>query len=227
MRPIDADALAEVLKNVASGYSRTRDTLKEKAVVCAVKLLEDEAISPTLDYAPVQKIDGNTSDGYHTFNELYHHRALLFSVIVSQFKDIAWKSKQHHDGTMFDGMFIVGVNTLQGQATYHYDIEPYWDMFDCKEVERAPEWDGHTSEQAIERIATLRLLEPFKTPVVHGYWKHEEPVKDDGQKPFVCSSCGLRHPRYGDVDKAYFFHCPWCGIPMDAETDGGESDGSH
>lgn len=112
--------------------------------------------------APTIEINGNTSDGYHTFNELYHHRALLFSVIVSQFKDIAWKSKLHHDGTMYDGMFIVGVNTLQGQATYHYDIEPYWDMFNCKELERAPEWDGHTSEQAIERIASLRLLEPFK-----------------------------------------------------------------
>lgn len=58
-------------------------------------------------------------------------------------------------------------------------------------------------------------------PVVHGYWKHEEPVKDDGQKPFVCSTCGLRHPRYGDVDKAYFSYCPWCGAQMDAEMDGG------
>lgn len=28
-----------------------------------------------------EKITGETSDGYHTFNELYHHRAVLFSVI--------------------------------------------------------------------------------------------------------------------------------------------------
>ena len=62
-------------------------------------------------------------------------------------------------------------------------------------------------------------------PVRHGYWKHEEPVKDDGQKPFVCSTCGLRHPRYGDVDKAYFSYCPWCGTQMDAEMDGGKKDG--
>lgn len=59
-------------------------------------------------------------------------------------------------------------------------------------------------------------------PVRHGSWKHEEPVKDDGQKPFVCSACGLRHPRYGDVDKAYFSYCPWCGTPMDAEMDAKE-----
>lgn len=102
------------------------------------------------------KITGDTSDGYHTFNELYHHRAVLFSVIVRDHQDLAWKSKFHHNGTMYDGMFIVGIDTPQGQATYHYNIDPYWDMFDCKELDRAPEWDGHTSDEAIERIATLR-----------------------------------------------------------------------
>ena len=98
---------------------------------------------------------GDLSDGYHTFNELYHHRAILFSVICNEHPDISWKSKLHHDGTMFDGMFIVGINTPEGQATYHYDINPYWDMFRVRELEKAPEWDGHTSEQAIERISGL------------------------------------------------------------------------
>lgn len=36
-----------------------------------------------------QLINGETSDGYHTFNELYHHRAVLFSVIVKAFSDKA------------------------------------------------------------------------------------------------------------------------------------------
>lgn len=101
------------------------------------------------------QVTGDTSDGYHTFNELYHHRAVLFSVIVRDHLEIAWKAKKHHDGTMYDGMFIVGIDTPQGQATYHYDIDPYWEMFDCKELDRAPEWDGHTSDDAIARIATL------------------------------------------------------------------------
>ena len=108
------------------------------------------------DLIEPQPITGDTSDGYHTFNELYDHRAKLFSVIVRCFKDRAWKSKLHHDGTMYEGMFIVGIETSQGQATYHYDIDPYWNVFDCKELARAPEWDGHTPEQAISRIASLR-----------------------------------------------------------------------
>ena len=98
---------------------------------------------------------GEFSDGYHTFNELYHHRAILFAVICNQFKNLAWKSKLHSDGTMFDDMFIVGINTPLGPATYHYNINPYWDMFDVKELPKAPEWDGHTSDDAIKRIYSL------------------------------------------------------------------------
>lgn len=100
---------------------------------------------------------GNISDGFHTFDELYHHRAILFSVICNNHKDIAWKSKQHDDPNepMYDGMFIVGIETPKGQATYHYDIDPYWDIFKVKELERAPKWDGHTPDEAIERIASL------------------------------------------------------------------------
>ena len=107
---------------------------------------------------------GDLSDGYHTFNELYHHRAILFSVICNVFKNRAWKSKKHHDGTMYDGMFIVGIDTPKGQATYHYDIDPYWDIFQVKELSNAPEWDGHTPDEAINRISTLTDIEIFTPP---------------------------------------------------------------
>lgn len=107
-----------------------------------------------------EKITGETSDGYHTFNELYHHRAVLFSVICRCFPERSWKSRKHHDGIMFPGMFIVGIETDNGQATYHYDIGPYWDMFPVKELEQAPEWDGHTPQEAIERIGKMQIR-PF------------------------------------------------------------------
>lgn len=114
-------------------------------------LTPEQAVAATLE----REINGETSDGYHTFNELYHHRAVLFSVIVRDHRELAWKARKHHDGTMYDGMFIVGIETPAGQATYHYDLDPYWDMFDCEEREAAPEWDGHTPDEAIARIATL------------------------------------------------------------------------
>lgn len=103
---------------------------------------------------PNGKIE-DVSDGYHTFKELYHHRAILFSVICNIFPEKSWKSKSHDDGSMFANMFIVGIDTPQGQATYHYDVNPYWDMFHVKSLDNAPKWDGHTATQAVERIASL------------------------------------------------------------------------
>lgn len=95
------------------------------------------------------------SDGYHTFEELYYHRMVLFSIICNQNKDKAWKSKIHADGTMYDNYFIVGITTDEGNFTYHYE-EKYWNWFNVKELERAPEWDGHTSSD-IRRLLSLEI----------------------------------------------------------------------
>lgn len=138
-----------------------------------------------------EKITGETSDGYHTFNELYHHRAVLFSVICRCFPERSWKSRKHHDGTMYPGMFIVGIETDNGQATYHYDIEPYWDMFPLKELEQAPEWDGHTPQEAIERIGKMQIrpfaeLEAAIRRCCRNCWA--APAPDAAQ----CRLCGLK-----------------------------------
>lgn len=121
-------------------------------------VIDLDEVSELVDLIRPVPVTGATSDGYHTFDELYHHRAVLFSVIVAMFRGRSWKSLHHHDGTMYDGMFIVGIDTPAGPATYHYDVEPYWDMFPCRVLDRASEWDGHTPDDAIERIGTLRDL---------------------------------------------------------------------
>lgn len=107
------------------------------------------------------------SDGCHTFGELYHHRALLFASLImvgeklkllyrseGDYKSFkSWRSKLHHDGTMYEGYFIVGMDTYHGTATYHYPME-YWDTFYMsEEIDRAPEFDGHTPDEALRRIA--------------------------------------------------------------------------
>ena len=94
------------------------------------------------------------SDKWHTFDELYFHRMILFLSIQLAHKDKSWKSKQHHDGTMFDDSFIVGIDTPDGQYSYHYDLE-YWDMFkEIVELDKAPEYDGHTPKD-IGRLLSL------------------------------------------------------------------------
>lgn len=109
------------------------------------------------EYENAKAINTNDiSDGCHTFGELYDHRAKLFSIICNQdfICENAWKSRLHDDGTMFDGYFIVGINTPKGQATYHYEMK-YWDYFHIKELDKAPKWDGHTPNEAIERLLSL------------------------------------------------------------------------
>ena len=188
IRPIDANALL--------------DAMPKSTVLLRHQVVDLICNSPSIDISTV--ITGETSDGYHTFNELYHHRAVLFSVIVKAFQEKAWKARLHHDGTMYDGMFVVGIDTPEGQASYHYDIDPYWNMFACRELERAPEWDGHTPAQAIERIGKLE-------PVQHGRWIH------DVNNLYWCSECRVRETMSHRHMKNY---CPYCGAKMDAEVGG-------
>lgn len=101
---------------------------------------------------------GEISDGYHTFNELYYYRMLYNAHAI-----ILWgmggcevvKSKKHHDGTMLGAdWFIVTAELPTGQVSNHYKME-HWDLFQCPEVEFAPEWDGHTPVIAAERIRAM------------------------------------------------------------------------
>lgn len=126
-------------------------------------------VSDLLEYVEakdkvIKEYTGDISDGYHTFNELYHHRAILFSVICNQYPELAWKSLHHDnpDSPMYEGMFIVGIETPEGQATYHYNIDPYWDIFKVQELDKAPKWDGHTPDEAIRRISTVAPIHTGK-----------------------------------------------------------------
>lgn len=98
---------------------------------------------------------GEVSDGFHTFNSLYHQRLILFATLVNAFPTLSWKSRKHHDGEVpfGGGWFIVGIDTPAGQYTYHYEDKD-WDIFQCPEVETAPEWDGHTDKD-VERLLSL------------------------------------------------------------------------
>ena len=107
-------------------------------------------------------IGSDIRDEYHTMSELYYNRMILFSVICglvnkkNNDKVYAWRSKNHHevDGPMFDGYFIVGVSTPEGNYAYHYQLK-YWDHFDnCLILDNAPEYDGHESKD-IGRLYSL------------------------------------------------------------------------
>lgn len=96
---------------------------------------------------------GKVSDGYHSFDDLYEHRCLLYCLLSSFY--YSWKSKLHADGTGFDGWFVAGMEFENGDfkraITYHLPIR-MWEIYSAVEMDRAPEWDGHTSQDVVNRI---------------------------------------------------------------------------
>lgn len=93
-------------------------------------------------------------DEYHSFNDLYTQRMYLTALAFNSNPSISWKSKQHADGTMFEGYFIVGIDTPEGMYTYHYKLE-HWDLFKVKELPQSPEYDGHTSAD-VGRLSSVK-----------------------------------------------------------------------
>jgi hypothetical protein len=100
---------------------------------------------------------GKISDGYHTFDELYAHRSVLMASLMASHPFLSWYSLRHHDDTTQPGYFIVGMNLPTGQISYHLRLDPWLPiirgMRAVKEYEKAPEWDGHTSDMVVARIA--------------------------------------------------------------------------
>lgn len=102
----------------------------------------------------------NVSDGYHTVAELYDFRkvynAALFNEWAVSNKYQVHKSKKHADGEdcFGGGWFIVMATLPSGQISNHYEMKD-WDLFKCEERERADVWDGHTSQDVLNRLKNL------------------------------------------------------------------------
>ena len=107
------------------------------------------------------KVTQDTSDGYHTFKELYDFRmmynAALFNEWTLQNKYEVHKSWKHNDGELClgGGWFIVVAMLPTGQISNHYSAE-HWDLFKILETETALfPFDGHTSQDVLSRLKNL------------------------------------------------------------------------
>ena len=114
-----------------------------------------EGLIDDLDSLQQEQEDiGEVSDGYHTFNELYYYRMLYNAAFFNLLpKGLVHKSKRHHTGEecFGGGWFIVMANLPTGQVSNHYELK-YWDLFKVPEKEYADEWDGHTPQEAADRL---------------------------------------------------------------------------
>ncbi len=90
------------------------------------------------------------SDGYHTFEELYDHRVILYVRLVKQAVKhqglkAAWKPH-------YPGWPVLFLETPAGQISYHFPdkflpiVEGFIDRVDDYE------WDGHESVHVLSRL---------------------------------------------------------------------------
>ena len=116
-------------------------------------------------YLPDGVDAGQVSDGWHTFDELYNHRTVLFINLMKAHRDISWKSRKHSDGSMFEGdWFVAGMNLPTGQITYHLE-GIWWESCMVEELLFAPEWDCHSPQDVVERLKrwiNIHTIKEFK-----------------------------------------------------------------
>lgn len=105
-----------------------------------------------------------TCDEYHTFDELYEHRIRLFLALCKQLRNGSsdyyghiWASTKHADGSTFGDWYVMGIYKENGkQITYHLPARFWHETCELAEIlEVAPEWDGHTSDDVLTRLASL------------------------------------------------------------------------
>mgnify|MGYP001274325312 CR=1 FL=1 len=71
----------------------------------------------------------------------------------------------------------------EGCFAYHYRIE-YWDKFDVDELDRAPEWDGHTADDVTRLFSLLKrgcdnLSVSIKVPIHCKISASTESIKEE------------------------------------------------
>ena len=114
------------------------------------------------------KIDTNKiSDGYHSIGKLYEHRFNLFIALCNtlcKWSDSenlnnefqVWKSKVNYDGSSYEGWFVMGIGQISGkQISYHLPLSRWDECSFAVEYEKVKYFDGHTSDQVLERLKTI------------------------------------------------------------------------
>lgn len=91
-------------------------------------------------------VGSDMSDGYHTFDELYEHRCLLFVRLCALLPaTAAWRPD-------FEGWFCLYLELPSGQISYHVPNK-YLPLVEGRVLRRDDyAWDGHTGAQVIERL---------------------------------------------------------------------------
>lgn len=93
------------------------------------------------------KNKGQISDGYHTFDELYEHRVLLYLSLLK-----CSNLKTHWMRNYYPGWHVVFLELPTGQISYH--VPAKHTLFLEKNFGELSSsiWDGHMSKDVVARL---------------------------------------------------------------------------
>lgn len=113
-------------------------------------------------------------DKHHTLEELYEHRHRLFIALLKIYDNyvtplgcdvVCWKSRKHDDGSEYPGWFLAGMTVTKPSldftvANEKFDIsyhlpDKYWHLVKVIAFDKAPPFDGYTSNDVLERLLRL------------------------------------------------------------------------
>lgn len=106
-------------------------------------------------------VGSDLSDGYHTFDELYDHRCLLFiNLCFLQPDKVTWRPH-------YPGWLALFLQTDHGQISYHIP-HALLDVIQSKFKREETEWDGHTSSDVIDRLSASVGYSPTREDAQEG-----------------------------------------------------------
>lgn len=91
-------------------------------------------------------VGSDISDGFHTFDELYEHRVLLFINLCMKMRDFATIGKTDGD------WFVMFLELPAGQISYHLHVKYLPLVAPHITADLTKEWDGHDSKDVIDRL---------------------------------------------------------------------------
>lgn len=96
------------------------------------------------------------TDGYHSFDELYDHRCILFITLMKQMPDKAFWTYKNKEEETWDGWIICAIETKHGQISYHVPVKYIGLLKDyIQEKECNDTYDEHTSVDVLERLKRI------------------------------------------------------------------------
>ena len=118
------------------------------------------------------------------------YNAAFFNMLP---KDLVHKSKRHNDGEecFGGGWFIVMANLPTGQISNHYELKD-WNLFQIPEKAIADKWDGHTPQEAANRLHKYLLKNQCgDQKSTQPIWKYKKDITELGR-------CYLEHEKQSE-----------------------------